>query len=104
MTDKLPVNLGYVYENMVAQMLRAKGDNLFYHTFYKDGSTHPYEVDFLISRDNKLCPIEVKSSSNTTHTSLDMFYTKYSSQLNYPGAEPPEIPASTVELRYRSCP
>lgn len=81
MTDKLPVNLGYVYENMVAQMLRANGDNLFYHTFYKDGSTHPYEVDFLISRDNKLCPIEVKSSSNATHTSLDMFYEKYSSRI-----------------------
>lgn len=81
MSDKLPVNLGYVYENITAQMLEAKGDGLFYHTFYSRGSNHNYEIDFLISRGNKLCPIEVKSSSYTTHASLDMFTEKYHSRI-----------------------
>ena len=81
MSDKLPVNMGYVYENITAQMLSAKGDNLFYHTFYSKDSNHPYEIDFLISRDNRLCPIEVKSSSYTTHTSLDKFCEKYHSRI-----------------------
>lgn len=81
MSDKLPVNLGYVYENITAQMLEAKGDGLFYHTFYNRGSNHNYEIDFLISRGNKLCPIEVKSSSYTTHASLDMFTEKYHSRI-----------------------
>ena len=31
LSDKLDANLGYVYENVVAQMLIAKGDNLFYY-------------------------------------------------------------------------
>lgn len=31
LSDKLDVNLGYVYENVVAQMLIAKGNNLFYY-------------------------------------------------------------------------
>ncbi len=81
MSDKLPVNLGYVYENITAQMLSAKGDNLFYHTLYTNDSNHPYKIDFLISRDNGLCPIEVKSSSYTTHASLDKFYEKYRSRI-----------------------
>lgn len=81
MSDKLPVNLGYVYENITAQMLEAKGDGLFYHTFYNRGSNHNYEIDFLISRGNKLCPIEVKSSSYTTHASLDLFTEKYHSRI-----------------------
>ena len=31
MSDKLPVNLGMVYENVVAQELTAHGRRLFYH-------------------------------------------------------------------------
>lgn len=79
--DKLSANLGYVYENLVAQMLRAAGDKLFYYTFPKD-DTHYYEVDFLLSRGNKLCPIEVKSSGYKTHASLDAFCEKYSSRIS----------------------
>lgn len=77
LSDKLPVNLGYIYENVVAQMLVAKGDNLVYHTFQDPASTHYYEVDFLITRRNKICPIEVKSSGYKTHPSLDAFSKKY---------------------------
>lgn len=80
MSDKLSANMGYVYENLVAQMLRALGDRLFYYTFPKD-KTHFYEIDFLLSRGNKLCPIEVKSSGYKTHASLDAFCQKYSDRI-----------------------
>lgn len=77
LNDKLDANLGYVYENLVAQMLASVGNNLFYHVWQKD-EKHYYEVDFLLSRGNKLCPIEVKSSGYKSHTSLDAFCKKYS--------------------------
>ena len=80
LTDKLPVNLGYVYENLVAQMLVASGNKLFYHTWPKD-EKHYYEVDFLLSRGAKLLPIEVKSSGYKSHASLDNFCMKYSSRI-----------------------
>ncbi len=83
LNDKLAANLGYVYENLIAQMLRASGNKLFYYTFPKD-ETHSYEVDFLLSRGNKLCPIEVKSSGYKTHASLDAFCKKYSERINQP--------------------
>lgn len=78
--DKLKANLGYVYENLVAQMLASFGNQLFYYTFPKD-EKHNYEVDFLLSRGNKLLPIEVKSSSYRTHKSLDVFCEKFSSRI-----------------------
>lgn len=80
LSDKLSTNLGYVYENLVAQMLVAKGHKLFYHTWKKD-EKHYYEIDFLITRGHKICPIEVKSSGYRTHTSLDEFSKRYSSRI-----------------------
>ena len=80
LSDKLEANLGYVYENLAAQMLTASGNKLFYHTFPKD-EKHFYEVDFLLSRGNKICPIEVKSSGYKTHTSLDAFCKKFSKRI-----------------------
>jgi len=80
LSDKLPVNLGYVYENLVAQMLTASGNKLFYYTF-PDANKHYYEVDFLLSRGQKICPIEVKSSGYATHKSLDAFCEKFSSRI-----------------------
>ena len=77
LSDKLSANLGYVYENLVAQMLTASGNRLFYYTWPKDGK-HRYEVDFLLSRGSKLCPIEVKSSGYRPHASLDAFCEKFS--------------------------
>ena len=77
LTDKLSANLGYVYENLVAQMLTASGNKLFYYTWNKD-DTHKYEIDFLLVRGSKLCPIEVKSSGYRTHASLDAFCDKFS--------------------------
>lgn len=81
LSDKLPVNLGYIYENLIAQMLVASGNKLFYHTWKKD-ERHYCEIDFLLSRGSKLCPIEVKSSGYKTHTSLDEFCSKYSDRVS----------------------
>lgn len=81
--DKLSANMRYVFENLVAQMLRATDNRLFYYTFPKD-ATHSYEIDFLLSRGNKLCPIEVKSSGYKTHTSLDAFCKKFSERIVHP--------------------
>lgn len=78
--DKLEANLGYVYENLVAQMLTATGNNLFYYTFEKD-EKHSYEIDFLLSKGSKICPVEVKSSGYRTHASLDAFRNKFSSRI-----------------------
>ena len=80
LSDKLDANLGYVYENLVAQMLRASGNKLFYYTFPKD-LKHNYEVDFLISRGNKISPIEVKSGDYRKYESLRTFANKYSSRV-----------------------
>ena len=81
LSDKLDVDLGYLYENIVAQMLYANGNRLFYYTFPKENSTHKYEVDFLLSKGNKICPIEVKSSGYKVHASLDAFSEKFSAKI-----------------------
>lgn len=81
LSDKLSVNLGYVYENIVAQILSANGNALYYHTFLNEKSKHNYEIDFLLSKKNKICPMEVKSSGYNTHKSLDAFSNKYSEKI-----------------------
>lgn len=80
LADKLPANLGYVYENLVAQMFSAVGNELFYHIFPKDDK-HNYEIDFLLSRGTKICPVEVKSSNYKVHASMDEFCKKYPSRI-----------------------
>lgn len=80
---RLPANLGYVYENAVAQNLTAAGYGLFYHTFPKEDSKHRYEIDFLIPSGKKICPIEVKSSSTSSHASLDAFVAKHRSDVRF---------------------
>lgn len=82
LNDKLQTNLGYVYEEVVAQTLATNGYNLYYHTFLNEKSHHNYEIDFLISNKNKICPIEVKSSNYKSHASIDAFSLKYSSRIN----------------------
>ena len=81
LSDKLSADLGYVYENIVAQMLTASGNKLFYHTWPTESGKHNYEVDFLLSRGSKIWPLEVKSSGYKTHTSLDAFCEKFSSRV-----------------------
>ena len=81
LNDKLSVNLGYLYENIVAQCLAANGNELFYHTIMNKNSKHNYEIDFILARKNKIIPMEVKSSGYNTHKSLDVFTEKYSGRI-----------------------
>ena len=81
LSDKLPANLGYLYENLIAQMVAASGRELYYHTWEKEGSTHYYEIDFPISQGAKISAIEVKSSGTGKHDSLTEFSKKYSKNI-----------------------
>lgn len=78
LSDKLPANLGFLYENLIAQMIASTGRELFYHTWEKAGSTHYYEIDFLISEGSKINAFEVKSSGTGKHESIQVFYKKFS--------------------------
>ncbi len=79
--NKLSLNQGMIAENAVAQALVARGYNLYFHEFlYKTGDNDKekkYEIDFLIVKKKKICPIEVKSSSYKTHKSFDNLKKKY---------------------------
>lgn len=82
LSDKLPANLGYLYENLVAQIIAASGRELYYHTWEKDGSTHYYEVDFLISDGSKIDALEIKSSGSGKHESIREFCRKFSQNIS----------------------
>lgn len=85
LSDKLSADLGYVYENVVAQMLCAAGHSLYYYTFPADAERKKfYEIDFLTSSGNKVNPIEIKSSGYRAHRSLDVFREKYSARVAQP--------------------
>lgn len=77
-SDKLDADLGYLFENAVAQIIASNGRKLFYHTWQKKESSHYYEVDFLLTSNHKVIPIEVKSSSIRNHDSITQFAIKYS--------------------------
>lgn len=81
--NKLEANLGYVYENVVAQMLVAKGYNLFYYTMQNETSNHLYEINFLLSVGNKISPIEVKCGNYRNHKSLDVFSEKFRHRIKH---------------------
>lgn len=81
LADKLSTDLGYVYENIVAQMLVATGKKLYYHTWPTADGKRNYEVDFLIPDGGKVSAIEVKSSQSKQHASIDHFMQKYSSRI-----------------------
>ncbi len=83
LSNKLSSDLGYVYENMVSQMLKALGNELYYYTFPTESGKHNYEVDFLIADGHKISPIEVKSSGYKAHVSLDAFQKKYSDRIKH---------------------
>ena len=81
LSDKLSADLGYVYENVIAQMLKASGHELYYYTFPTESGKHNYEVDFLIAEADKVSPIEVKSSGYKAHASLDAFCRRFSARI-----------------------
>ncbi len=78
LSNNMNLNLGYLYENVVSQMLVAEDKKLFYHTWNKPDSTHNFEIDFLYTSKSKVIPLEVKSSSIHNHESIDEFKRKYS--------------------------
>lgn len=81
LSDKLPADLGYVYENIVAQMLKTNGHELYYYTWPTENGKRNYEIDFILTQGNKICPVEVKSSGYKTHASLDAFKAKFSDRI-----------------------
>lgn len=83
LSNKLPANLGYLYENAVAQTIASTDRELYYHTWEKENSTHYYEIDFLISDGAKLSAVEVKASGVGKHESLNLFKKKYSQNLSH---------------------
>ena len=62
-------------------MITATGRELYYHTWKKLGSTHYYEVDFLISDNSKISAFEVKSSGTGKHESIGAFAKKFSANI-----------------------
>ena len=79
--DNLGINQGMIVENIVAQMLRAAGHELYFHEYLyvPEGTTREkkYEIDFMIVKKKKICPIEVKSSNYMSHKSFDYLLQKY---------------------------
>ncbi len=78
LSNNLNLNLGYLYENMISQMLVAEKKKLFYYTWQKPNSAHHYEIDFLYIDKTKVVPLEVKSNSIQHHESIDEFKKKHS--------------------------
>lgn len=83
LSNKLSKNLGMLYENIVAQTLASKYHKLFYYTYYDSIQKRTFEIDFILSKSNKISPIEVKSSNYRKHRSLDEFSKKFSKRINY---------------------
>jgi predicted AAA+ superfamily ATPase len=83
--DKLHVNEGMVVENATAQSLRASGHRAF---FYKEVDKAmrrtTMEVDFLVRRGSKVCPVEVKSSASKSTKSLTRFREKFGKRVGTP--------------------
>ena len=80
--DKLNINEGMLMENIVAQMLRCNGHKLYFYS--RNDNEHRenhMEIDFLISENKKIAPIEVKSADYRSHSSLDKFRRKFSNNI-----------------------
>lgn len=80
--DRLHVNEGMLMENIVAQELRAHGHKLYFYSRVDTNSReNSMEIDFLIRRERKICPIEVKSGAYRKHSSLDKFRKRFSGKI-----------------------
>lgn len=90
MFDKLEVNQGMLVENIVSQMLKASGHNLFFFSNSSRASAEDrMEIDFLIAKQtttsrHNISPIEVKSGARYALTSLTKCMTKYAKDLSTP--------------------
>ena len=90
MFDKLEVNQGMLVENIVSQMLKVSGHNLFFFSNSSRASAEDrMEIDFLIAKQtttsrHNISPIEVKSGARYALTSLTKCMTKYAKDLSIP--------------------
>ena len=83
--DKLDINEGMIMENIVAQMLRRRGHRLyFYSRSDSENRQNHMEIDFLITENKRISPVEVKSGNYRSHASLDKFRSKFSSKIGTP--------------------
>jgi predicted AAA+ superfamily ATPase len=83
--DKLGINEGMLLENIAAQALRASGHKLYFYSRNDHVNRENHiEIDFLIKRQKKICPIEVKSSDYTAHASLTKFIKKFEGRIGRP--------------------
>lgn len=90
MFDKLEINEGMLVENIVAQMLKAAGNELFfYYNADKKDAESRMQIDFLIQKKivtsrHNISPIEVKSGANYTLTSMNKCIKKFGRYLSTP--------------------
>lgn len=90
MLGKLEINQGMLVENLIAQMLRSAGHKLFFFSRSdREDAANRMEIDFLIRKSqvtsrHNIIPLEVKSTTRYTHTSLDKFKAKYSEYISSP--------------------
>ncbi len=87
LNDKMSINKGMLFENVVAQMLVANGNKLYFYTHYSEEKhRNDIEVDFLLSSgnkaENKIIPIEVKSNKKYKTDSLDEFIIKFKKRID----------------------
>ena len=86
LNDKLGLNEGMLYENVIAQMLAANNHRLFFYTHYnEEKKRNDIEIDFIISNNSKtkykMYPIEVKSGARYSIKSLQKFNEKYKDRI-----------------------
>ncbi len=80
--DRLHVNEGMILENAVAQCLRSNGHHAYYYKKVDEISKKTtMEIDFLIRKDDKVIPIEVKSGESKAISSLLKFKKTFSKKI-----------------------
>lgn len=89
MFDKLEINEGMLVENIVAQMLCAKGHKLFFYSSSSAVAEDRMEIDFLIQKEkvtsrHNISAIEVKSGNNYTLSSLRKCLKKFGESMSTP--------------------
>ena len=78
----LYINEGMIMENYVAQAFSCSERKLFFYSRYDLSSAeNRMEIDFLIRRGDKICPVEVKSGNYRSHLSLDKFKKKFKKRI-----------------------
>lgn len=90
MFDKLEIDEGMLVENIVAQMLKAAGNELFFYSNYdKEEAENRMQVDFLVQKEvvtsrHNISPIEVKSGTGYSLTSINKCIKKFGQYLSTP--------------------